>query len=148
MRRWPDTVVRLREAPGSFDGTGRRTPGAVTETTLPASVQPLGLSSLPGEPGDQYLDRLRLFVPNLERAAAGSAQALAWGASVLLWGGDRLDWGTSTGGGLRASDGAPLAAGFEDRAADRVRLADGRVFKVQMSEAWPGHVEAVLVREP
>lgn len=107
-RRYPDTVVRLREAPGSYN-SGGWSPGAVTETTMAASVQPLGLSSLPGEIGDQLLDRLRVFV----------------------------------------ADPHDLAAAFDDRRADRVRLADGRVFKVQQSETWPGsHTEAVLIREP
>lgn len=108
MSRYPDTIVRLREAPGSHD-PGGWSPGPVTETTLAASVQPLGLSSLPGEPGDQYLDRLRVFV----------------------------------------ADPDDLAAAFDDRRADRVRLTDGRVFKVQQSETWPGsHTEAMLIREP
>ena len=63
MTRYPDTIVRLRAAGGSRDAAGRWTPGEVTETTLGASVQPLGLSDDPTEAGDQYRDRLRVFTP-------------------------------------------------------------------------------------
>ena len=44
-------------------------------------------------------------------------------------------------------DDAPLVAAFSDREADRVQI-DGADFVVEFSEAWPGHVEAVLLREP
>ena len=45
-------------------------------------------------------------------------------------------------------DDAPLVAAYDDREADRVRLGAGRTFVVESSMAWPGHVEAVLLREP
>ena len=139
-------VTRLREAPGAFDGTGRWVPGAVTETTLYASVQPLGLEDDPTEGGDQYRDRLRAFVPYLERTAQ-TVDALGWGGDTLLWGAARLTWVGS--GGLAEADTAPLVAAVEGSGGDRVRLADGRTFKVTVTEAWPGsHVEAELLREP
>ena len=43
----------------------------------------------------------------------------------------------------------PLAAAIEEGEGDRVRLTDGREFKVIETEAWPGsHVQAELLREP
>ena len=54
-------ITRRREAPGSYiDGVWAA--GAITETTLLASVQPLGLSDDPTEVGDQYRDRRKVFV--------------------------------------------------------------------------------------
>ena len=41
-----------------------------------------------------------------------------------------------------------LAAAFEDREADKVALADDRVFVVEESRSWPGsHTRATLLRE-
>ena len=41
-----------------------------------------------------------------------------------------------------------LVAAFEDRKADYVALADGRVFVVEESRAWTGsHTRAILLRE-
>ena len=108
-------IVRLREAPGGYDDTGRWQPGEVTETTLLASVQPLGLADAETVGGAQLRDRRRVFVPDARP--------------------------------LGDLDDAPLVAAFSDREADRVRLAAG-VFVVEFSESWPGHVEAVLLREP
>ena len=111
MRRYPDTITRIRTGLGSRDGTGRWTPGPAVETTLTASVQPLGLSDDPGVGGAQHSDRMRVFTP--------------WRADV------------------------PLLAAIEQGDGDRVRLADGRVFTVTDTEAWPGsHVRAELLREP
>ena len=111
MTRYPDTIVRLRAAEGSRSASGRWQPATATETTLRASVQPLGLSDDPTVGGDQYRDRLRVFTP--------------WRADV------------------------PLQAAVENGDGDRVRLTDGRVFKVTEIEAWPAsHVRAELLREP
>ena len=63
MIRYPDTITRIRTGQGSWDATGRWTPGPAAETTLAASVQPLRLSDDPTEAGDQYRDRLRVFTP-------------------------------------------------------------------------------------
>lgn len=41
-----------------------------------------------------------------------------------------------------------LVAAFEDRAADRVVLDDGRTFHVEESRSWTGsHTRAILLRE-
>ena len=109
-------IVRLREAPGGYDNTGRWQPGAVVETTMHANVQPLGLADTETAGGAQLRDRLRVFV-----------------------------WGV--GASSPVDDDAPLVAAFSDRKADRV-LIDGADYVVEFSESWPGHTEAVLLREP
>ena len=108
-------IVRLREAPGVYDATGRWQPGAVVETVLLASVQPLGLTDTETVGGAQYRDRLRVFVPDARP--------------------------------LGDLDDAPLVGAFADRLADRVQI-DGADYVVEFSESWPGHTEAVLLREP
>ena len=59
-------ITRLREAPGAYDDTGRWVPGATTETTLVASVQPLGLTDAETAGGSQYRNRVKVFVPLLQ----------------------------------------------------------------------------------
>ena len=41
LRRFPDRIVRRREAPGDRNNAGEFVPGAITEIELRASVQPL-----------------------------------------------------------------------------------------------------------
>ena len=137
-------ITRLREAPGAYDDTGRWVPGAVTETTLVASVQPLGLTDAETAGGSQYRNRVKVFVPLLQ-VSTTNPDRIMWGTEVLGWGADVLGWGGTSS--LADLDDAPLVAAFSDREADRVRLTAG-VFTVESSEAWPGHVEAVLLREP
>ena len=45
-RRFPDRVVRKRQAAGSFNDFGEFVAGAVEETTLPANVQPISLGKV------------------------------------------------------------------------------------------------------
>ena len=131
-------IVRLRESPGGYDATGRWQPGAVVETTMLASVQPLGLANTETAGGAQYRNRLRAFVPY--------AQVSTTNPDGIMSGGDLLGWGGTSS--LVDLDDAPLVAAFSDRKADRV-LIDGADYVVEFSEAWPpGHVEAVLLREP
>ena len=137
-------ITRLREAPGGYDDTGRWQPGEVTETTLLASVQPLGLIDAETAGGAQSRNRLRVFVPYVQ-VSTTNPDGIMSGDDVLGWGADVLGWGGTSS--LVDLNDAPLVAAFSDREADRVRLAAG-VFVVESSEAWPGHVEAVLFREP
>lgn len=138
-----EEVTRLRQAPGRRVA-GVWTPGETTEATLLASVQPLDLEDADFAGGSQLRDRVKAYVPFLEHVA-GTADRLRWGDDVLLWGADVLTWGGD--GGLRETSDAPLAAAFDDAAADRVRLADGTEYVVEESRAWGSHVEAVLLRE-
>ena len=113
-------ITRRREAPGSYiDGVWAA--GAVTEAILLASVQPLTLEDVDLVGGAQFSDRRKIFVGYLEHG--GTAE------------------------GFAEATEPPLAAAYEDRAADQV-VIDGAVFVVESSMSWPGHVEAVVLREP
>lgn len=137
-------IVRLREAAGTRDDTGRWIAGATTETTLLASVQPVLLGDVDMEGGVQLVERLKVFAPAVEYVAV-HGDRLGWGTDLLAWGADVLRWAAA--GGLTEAAGPVLAAAFDGSGADRVRLADGRLFVVETSMAWPGHVEATLLRE-
>ena len=39
LRRFPDVIVRRRQAPGGPDHYGEFAPGPITRTALPAAVQ-------------------------------------------------------------------------------------------------------------
>ena len=137
-------ITRLREAPGAYDDTGRWVPGAVTETTLVASVQPLGLTDAETVGGAQYRNRYKAFVPHLQIVNM-NPDRITWGTEVLGWGADVLGWGGASS--LADLDDAPLVAAFSDRGADRVEI-NGADYVVEVSESWGSHTEAVLLREP
>ena len=59
-------ITRLREAPGAYDDTGRWQPGAVTETTLLASVQPLVLEGADLAGGVSLIERVKVYAPSVE----------------------------------------------------------------------------------
>ena len=60
--RFPDTVTRRRTAPGRYH-RGRYVDGAVTETTLRASVQPLVVEDVDFAGGAGLTERRKVFVP-------------------------------------------------------------------------------------
>ncbi len=62
-RRFPDTITRRRRAPGERNGLGEWVPGAVTETDLRASVQPLKLEDADLEGGVRLQERLKVYIP-------------------------------------------------------------------------------------
>ena len=67
-RRFPDRIVRRREAPGRRDQFGEWQPGAVERVELRANVQPLSLSDSEMAGGEQLTHRLKAYV--LPRAGA------------------------------------------------------------------------------
>ena len=75
-RRFPDRIVRRRQAPGSRVA-GVYVDGAVTETPLRASVQPVAVEDVLTEGGERLSDRRRLYVPGRAqlRAAADDSEA-------------------------------------------------------------------------
>ena len=76
-RRFPDSITRKREAPGDYDNDGEYVAGAVTETTLRASVQPLTLEDVDSVDGSRLVNRCKVYVPlpDALRAAADDANA-------------------------------------------------------------------------
>ena len=69
-RRFPDVIVRRRQAPGDFNTVGEWVPGALTETELMASLQPLHLEDSDIAGGAQLVERLRVYVPAPDALAA------------------------------------------------------------------------------
>ena len=75
-RRFPDRIVRRRQGPGTRVA-GRYVEGAVTETPLRASVQPVAVEDVLQEGGERLSDRRRIYVPGRSqlRAAADDSEA-------------------------------------------------------------------------
>ena len=69
-RRFPDTITRRRQAPGSRNSFGEYVQGAVTETDFPASVQPIALEDVDAPEGQRLLRRLKVYVPEGNALAA------------------------------------------------------------------------------
>lgn len=69
-RRFPDTITRRRQAPGSRNDSGEWVPGATVETELRASVQPLALDDADVVAGSQLVERLRCYVPGADTLLA------------------------------------------------------------------------------
>lgn len=62
-RRFPDTITRRRQGEGDYDETGSYVEGAVTETELQASVQPLEIEDIDAVGGEQLSERLKVYIP-------------------------------------------------------------------------------------
>ena len=69
-RRFPETITRRRQAPGHYNSAGEYVEGAITETELRASVQPLKLEDSDFLGGVSLLERLRVYVPQPDALAA------------------------------------------------------------------------------
>ena len=126
-RRFPDTILRRRQAPGERNRVGEWIEGEIVETELRASVQPLALTDADAAGGVDLSERVKVYVP--------TAADIEIVPNRLTWGDDAITWG-----------GAALLAAFADREADRVLLADGREFVVEESRSWPQFTRATLLR--
>ena len=62
-RRFPDTIIRRRTAPTTFNMYDEPTPGTVEEVELRASVQPLSTEDLDAVEGARLVERLKVYVP-------------------------------------------------------------------------------------
>ena len=62
-QRFPHRIVRRREGPGAKSTFGEFVPGATTETTFAASVQPLSLDDADTAGGSSLHERWVAFVP-------------------------------------------------------------------------------------
>ena len=69
MNRFPDTITRVRQEAGYRNADDEFVPGAVVETPLRASVQPISLEDEPIRGGVRLSDRLRVFTPGDLRGA-------------------------------------------------------------------------------
>ena len=73
--RFPDTIIRRRESPGERSDAGEYIHGAVSQTTLRASVQPISLEDDDLPEGARYSNRLRVYVPEADALAAAFEDA-------------------------------------------------------------------------
>ena len=105
-RRFPDTITRRRRAPGGRSDLGEWVPGAVAETDLLASVQPLELEDVEAVRGTRLRDRLRVFIPQPHAliAAFGDREA----DRVLVDGAEYVVESSSTWSGNSAHTKAVL----------------------------------------
>ena len=145
LRRFPDSVVRRRQAPGGFNQYGEYEAGAVIETIYPARVLPLNLEDSDFAGGVSLVARLKVFVPRGLARRRGEGDALEWAGDELRWGGAALRWGGADGV-LFAEDSVPFLAAFEDRQADRLVYA-GVDYVVEESQSWPRYSRAIALRE-
>ena len=70
IRRFPDVITRRRQGPGDYNEYGEWVEGAVVQTELKASVQPLKLEDSDLVGGVQLSERLRVYVPEPDALAA------------------------------------------------------------------------------
>ncbi len=144
QRRFPDLITRRRTLPGTFNEFGEFVDGAIRETELRASVQPLSIEDKDFVGGAQLQARLKVFVPSGPVETIIESDTLTWGGQPLDWGSAPLSWGRIV---QNESPGVALQATFEDSTADRVAV-DGAEYVVEESRNWPrSHTRAILLRE-
>ena len=84
LRRFPDRIVRRRQAPGDRNNTGEFVPGVVTDTELRASVQPLKLADADIAGGEQLAETLKVYIAESDALAAAFEDREA---DTVLWNG-------------------------------------------------------------
>lgn len=73
--RFPDTIIRLREAPGERNQFGEWEPGAVAEIKFRASVQPIKLEDVDAVEGSRLVHRRKVYIPTPNALAAAHDDA-------------------------------------------------------------------------
>ncbi|MDE0052601.1 MAG: hypothetical protein OXO52_22695 [Rhodospirillales bacterium] len=146
-RRFPDTITRKRTAPGGYE-RGQYVEGAVTETTLRASVQPLAIEDSDFVGGAQLVERLKVYVPQLDALLAAFDICLPDadpGRAAAL--DDLVERSLLS---AAAADEFRIGGSREDETqvafpADDVvyRLAE---YVVEESRPWSGHTRAIVLR--
>ena len=72
-RRFPQTITRRRRGPGTVNQFGEFVEGAITETELRASVQPLTVDDVPTGGGVSLQSRFVVFVRGADSLRATDA---------------------------------------------------------------------------
>ena len=145
IRRFPQFIVRRRQAAGMRNEYGEFIPGVNATAVLPASVQPVRLEDVDLPEGARLSERLRILVPAGIERVLGTADLMTWNGDLLLWNGDRMTWGGDDR--FVPGDRNPLIAAFGDARGDEVEI-DSMVYTVSESQLWAGsHTRAVLLRE-
>ena len=141
LRRFTDTIVRLRPRSVGYNEFGEWTEDSFARAALPASVQPLLAQDREEEGGAIFSARLVVFVPVGLRRAVGATDVLTWGGSVLLWGGDPLSWSGQSG--VESDNELPL----QTSPTDKIDFA-GNQYVVVSARTWPeSHCRAELLAE-
>ncbi len=144
QRRFPDVITRRRTLPGAYNEYGKFIAGAIRETELRASVQPLSIEDKDFAGGAQERERVKVYVPSGPVEQLIESDTLTWGGEQLDWASAPLSWGRIV---QNESPGVALQAAFEDSQADRVAVA-GVEYVVEESRYWPrSHTRAILLRE-
>ncbi len=144
QRRFPDLVTRRRTMPGARNEFGEFVDGAVRESTLRASVQPLSIKDADFVGGAQERARVKVYIPSAAIETVIEQDILTWGGQPLDWAAAPLSWGRIV---QNESPGVALVAAFSDSSADRVEVA-GTEYVVEESRYWPrSHTRAILLRE-
>ena len=141
LRRFTDTIVRLRPRVIGFNDYGEWDESGVDRDALPASVQPLLTEDRDEEGGPIRSQKMIVFVPVGLRRAAGVSESLTWAGSILEWGGEPLSWSGTAG--VEDDNELPLLT----TPADKVIFA-GDTFIVVSARTWPGsHCRAEILAE-
>ena len=77
-RRFPDTVLRLREtAPAARNSAGEHVAGAIIETELRASIQPIALTDADIAGGVSLAERFKVYLPEADALRAAGDDSVA-----------------------------------------------------------------------
>ena len=77
IRRFADTITRRRQGPSDYDQYGEWAEGAVEDTEMAASVQPLALDDADIVGGVSLVERRRVYVPEPDALAAAFEDSVA-----------------------------------------------------------------------
>ena len=141
-RRFRDIITRRRELPGRYNEYGEWVPGASSDETLRASIQPMSLTDSDFAGGVMLVHRIKAFVLPRRELIGTPRATLLWNGDPLEWSGQAITWGL----GATVRDVHAVAASFDHASADRVIYA-GEIYVVEQSASWPAYTRAVLLRE-
>ena len=143
-RRFKDVITRRRTMPGGANEFGEFISGAIRETLLQASIQPMAIEDKDFVGGSQLQARVKIYVASAEVELIIEQDTLLWNGEPLTWAAAPLSWGKIV---QNESPGAALRAAFEDSVADRV-IVDGAEYVVEESRFWArSHTRATVLRE-
>ena len=84
-RRFPDTILPRRSAPGDRNAVGEYIEGAMVETAFRAAVQPIALTDADIAGAVGLVERFKIFVGEADALRAAFNDSVA---DRVLWGGE------------------------------------------------------------
>ena len=85
LRRFPETIMRLRTASAGRNSAGEYIEGAIVEAELRASVQPIALTDADVTGGVSLVERFKVYVPEPGALRAAFDDSIA---DRVLWDGE------------------------------------------------------------